>query len=69
MSDSKSSLLDGPNDTNFRSLGLLWAEQLTFKVIKAIQEVSAGFWKQKALGELFSNLYKTIAQLSMSLES
>jgi hypothetical protein len=43
---SESSFPDGSKDTNFRSLGLSWAEQLSsFKVKKKmIQVVSTGFW-------------------------
>jgi hypothetical protein len=38
------------------SLGLLWAVQLTFKVIKIIQEVSTSFRRRKAPGKTFSHL-------------
>jgi hypothetical protein len=53
MTDSKFSLPDGSTDTNFSSLGLLWAEQLMFKVTEMIREVSDGFWRQKTPGKLF----------------
>jgi hypothetical protein len=62
MTDSGSSLPKGSIES---FLSFPWAEELTFIVIKMIQEVSAGFWQQKAPGELFSHLQTIISWLSI----
>ncbi len=65
---SESLFPDVSNDTNFRSLGLFWAEQASFKVKKTIWAVSAGFWRRNAHRKSFWHIQTTISQLKIGLE-
>jgi hypothetical protein len=60
--------VDGSNYTSFSSLGLLWTKQFTFKVVKPILEVSAGFWCHKVPSKSFSSLLTAMVQLRIGLE-
>ncbi len=66
---SESSFLDGSNDTNYRSLGLFWVEQLSFQDAETILKEHSGTRNRRKLLGSFFPLKTTIARPRIGLES